>query len=233
MFAFRREAGVELAQAESAYLPGEWLEIPGNKKMSTSLIGRSGSSTFRPSTTAVFDVARGLALLFGIGTKALPPWDSRTRRNNLLRPFRQADDRSKRTSIGTSRLFNGKTDRSLLAYRVVLLRHDSLAFELKGTLGPAIAGSNGCRMTLAEMAQFLPIRSYFSADEIVENVVLRWVPIPEITGMIASAIPVAIRPYSIAVASLSSFKNLITILICEAFLGLHPRLLELKSLLVA
>ena len=30
------------------------------------------------------DVARGLVLLFGIGTRALPPWDSRTRRNNLL-----------------------------------------------------------------------------------------------------------------------------------------------------
>ena len=29
------------------------------------------------------DVARGLALLFGIGTKALPSWDSRTRWNNL------------------------------------------------------------------------------------------------------------------------------------------------------
>src|SRR5450432_2692024 len=30
------------------------------------------------------DVAHGLALLFGIGTKALPLWDPRTRRNNLL-----------------------------------------------------------------------------------------------------------------------------------------------------
>ena len=29
------------------------------------------------------DVARGLVLLFGIGTKALPVWDSKTRRNNL------------------------------------------------------------------------------------------------------------------------------------------------------
>ena len=29
------------------------------------------------------DVTHGLVLLFGIGTKALPPWDSRTRRNNL------------------------------------------------------------------------------------------------------------------------------------------------------
>ena len=30
------------------------------------------------------DVAHGLALLFGIGTRALPSWGSRTRRNNLL-----------------------------------------------------------------------------------------------------------------------------------------------------
>ncbi len=30
------------------------------------------------------DVAHGLVLLFGIGTKAVPSWDSRTRRNNLL-----------------------------------------------------------------------------------------------------------------------------------------------------
>jgi hypothetical protein len=29
------------------------------------------------------DVARGLALLFGLGTKALPSWDPRTRWNNL------------------------------------------------------------------------------------------------------------------------------------------------------
>jgi len=31
------------------------------------------------------DVAHGLALLFGIGTRALPSWDSRTRWNNLKR----------------------------------------------------------------------------------------------------------------------------------------------------
>src|SRR5262245_62521976 len=29
------------------------------------------------------DVARGLVLLFGIGTRALPSWDSKTRWNNL------------------------------------------------------------------------------------------------------------------------------------------------------
>src|SRR5262249_47195835 len=31
------------------------------------------------------DVAHGLALLFGLGTRALPSWDSKTRWNNLWR----------------------------------------------------------------------------------------------------------------------------------------------------
>src|ERR1043166_2052358 len=52
--------------------------------MSPSLIGRLGSSTFRPSTTASVDVRHGLALLSGIGTRALPSWDSRIRWNNLM-----------------------------------------------------------------------------------------------------------------------------------------------------
>src|ERR1035437_7432544 len=60
-------------------------------RLSASLIGRFGSSTFKPSTTTFqtihhcsVDGARGLVLLFGIGARALPLWDSRTRRNNLL-----------------------------------------------------------------------------------------------------------------------------------------------------
>ena len=31
-----------------------------------------------------FDIARGLLLLFGLGTMALPSWDSKTRWNNLF-----------------------------------------------------------------------------------------------------------------------------------------------------
>jgi hypothetical protein len=42
------------------------------------------------------DVARGLALLFGIGTRALPLWDSRTRRNNL------SDGLAARVTVGPS-----------------------------------------------------------------------------------------------------------------------------------
>jgi hypothetical protein len=41
--------------------------------MSASLIGRSGSSAFRLSTTTVSMSLTGL--LYGIGTKALPSWD--------------------------------------------------------------------------------------------------------------------------------------------------------------
>src|SRR5215472_319952 len=57
---------------------------PGRLSMSASLIGRFGSSTFKAIHHRGVDVARGLALLFGIGTAALPSWGSKTRWNNLL-----------------------------------------------------------------------------------------------------------------------------------------------------
>ena len=43
-----------------------------------------GVKRFRTIHHCSVDVAHGLVLLFGIGTKALPSWDSRTRWNNLL-----------------------------------------------------------------------------------------------------------------------------------------------------
>jgi hypothetical protein len=46
------------------------------------------------------DVARGLLLLFGIGTRALPLWDPRTRRNNL------SDDLAVSVTAGPSRHTN-------------------------------------------------------------------------------------------------------------------------------
>src|SRR5450759_1995700 len=50
------------------------------------------------------EVTRGLVLLFGIGTRALPAWDSKTRRNNLWGGLAvsQTDGRSKRTYELTS-----------------------------------------------------------------------------------------------------------------------------------
>src|SRR4249919_3955526 len=43
-----------------------------------------GVKRFQAIHRCSVDVAHGLALLFGIGTKALPSWDPRTRWNNLL-----------------------------------------------------------------------------------------------------------------------------------------------------
>jgi hypothetical protein len=48
-----------------------------------SPIGRSGSSACQTIHRCSVDVSRGLALLFGIGTSALPSWDPRMRWNNL------------------------------------------------------------------------------------------------------------------------------------------------------
>jgi hypothetical protein len=43
-----------------------------------------GVKRFQTITPAMFDVAHELVLLFGIGTRALPSWDSKTRWNNLM-----------------------------------------------------------------------------------------------------------------------------------------------------
>jgi len=45
----------------------------------------SGVKHFQTVHHCSVDVTHGLALLYGIGTKALPPWDSKTRWNNLYR----------------------------------------------------------------------------------------------------------------------------------------------------
>jgi hypothetical protein len=50
-------------------------------------------------------------------------------------------------------------------------------------------------------------RTYLSELEIDVNCVFRLVPSPFTTAMIAREMPAAIRPYSIAVAPLSSEKN--------------------------
>ena len=44
-----------------------------------------GVKRFQTHQHCGVDVIRGLVLLSGIGTEALPSWDSRTRRNNLCR----------------------------------------------------------------------------------------------------------------------------------------------------
>src|ERR1700704_7055253 len=52
--------------------------------MSASLIGHLGSSAFRLSATAVSMSFAGSCFSSESATRALPSWDSKTRRNNLL-----------------------------------------------------------------------------------------------------------------------------------------------------
>src|SRR6516165_1956691 len=46
--------------------------------------GSIAAARFQAIHHSGVNVARGLSLLFGLGTKALPSWDSKTRWNNLL-----------------------------------------------------------------------------------------------------------------------------------------------------
>src|SRR6516225_7918178 len=68
-----------------------------------SLIGHSGSSAFRLSTNSSVDVAHGLALLFGIGTRgpSIMGFEDEVEQS-IGRPCRQTNGRSKRTCELTS-----------------------------------------------------------------------------------------------------------------------------------
>src|SRR5664280_1717975 len=88
---------------------GQWW-ISARGGLSASLIGRSGSSAFKPSITTFqtihhcsVDVAHGLVLLFGIGTRgpSTMGFENEAEQSNG-RPYRQIDDRSKRTNELTS-----------------------------------------------------------------------------------------------------------------------------------
>ena len=57
--------------------------VPPNVRFSNRPFGVKRFQTIHHHCSV--DVTHGLVLLFGIGTKALPSWDSGTRWNNLFR----------------------------------------------------------------------------------------------------------------------------------------------------
>src|SRR5215831_7088705 len=77
--------------------------IEASVRMSASLIGRLGSSAFRLSTNSSVDVAHGLSLLFGLGTKgpSIMGFEDEVEQS-FGRPCRQCDGRFKRTYELTS-----------------------------------------------------------------------------------------------------------------------------------
>src|ERR1035441_5950202 len=72
---------------QSAYAQAYWLPTNQRRDKAARNVRFSnrpvGVKHFQTIHHCSVDVAHGLALLFGIGTKALPLWDSRTRWNNL------------------------------------------------------------------------------------------------------------------------------------------------------
>jgi hypothetical protein len=60
-------------------------------------------------------------------------------------------------------------------------------------------------------------RRYFSCDEIEVNFVFSLVPMPFTTAMIATEMPAAIRPYSMAVAPDSSLRKALSLPNMPAF----------------
>jgi hypothetical protein len=93
------------AKAQPASFLGDFCNKIGTKRtcqwrqaMSASLIGRLGSSAFRLSTNSSVDVAHGLSLLFGLGTKgpSIMGFEDEVEQS-FGRPCRQCDGRFKRT----------------------------------------------------------------------------------------------------------------------------------------
>src|SRR3974390_3084392 len=94
--------------------------------------GAVGVKRFQAIRHCGVDVARGLVLLYGLGARALPSWDTRTRWNNLLSGlFRQENDRSKQTCELTSSL----VPRGTLFHRLVELEFPPIAFDPERPLG--------------------------------------------------------------------------------------------------
>ena len=77
--------------------------ITANRRASATIASLNrpvGVKRFQTIHRSSVDVSRGLALLFGIGTRALPSWGSRTRWNNLYRglAIKQTTDPSGHTN---------------------------------------------------------------------------------------------------------------------------------------
>ena len=71
------------------------------------------------------DVAHGLVLLFGIGTKALPSWDSKTRWNNLLAALPSVE-RAVQADVRTHLIHRPARD---ILHHVVELEFSPIAFD--------------------------------------------------------------------------------------------------------
>jgi len=115
------------------------------------------------------DVAHGLALLFEIGTRALPLWDSRTRRNNLLGGLTvrltagpSGHTNSPHPSSREGHLSTARWNSSVLLLRLILIRfHAAAASRVQRNSVPSIhmrCMITANRRASATIAFFIPRR---------------------------------------------------------------------------
>jgi hypothetical protein len=138
------------------------------------------------------DVAHGLVLLFGIGTKALPSWDSKTRWNNLYRglAIRQTTDPSGHTNSPhpSSREGHHSTtgwSSSILLSHVILNRSHAAAASSRVQRNSVPSTHMRCMITAnrrasATIAFFIPrrlaifIAQALSQDHLLVRVNMTW-----------------------------------------------------------
>src|SRR5215813_8121624 len=160
-------------------------------RLSASLIGRPGSSAFRLSTNSSVDVAHGLSLLFGLGTKgpSIMGFEDEVEQS-FGRPCRQCDGRFKRTHELTSSIvprgtsFHRGVELDFLLLHWILHRSQAAATSLvhrnsvPSTHTRCMITAN--RRASATIAFFIPrclatfIAHALSQDHFVERTNMLW-----------------------------------------------------------
>src|SRR5215468_3270255 len=163
--------------------------------MSASLIGRLGSSAFRLSTNSSVDVAHGLSLLFGLGTKgpSIMEFEDEVEQSfgrPFGRPCRQCDGRFKRRHELTSSIvprgtsFHRGVELDFLLLHWILHRSQAAATSLvhrnsvPSTHTRCMITAN--RRASATIAFFIPrclatfIAQALSQDHFVERASMLW-----------------------------------------------------------
>src|SRR5262245_65265120 len=171
--------------------------------MSASLIGRLGSSAFRLSTNSGVDVAHGLSLLFGLGTKgpSIMGFEDEVEQS-FGRPCRQCDSRFKRTHELTSSIvprgtsFHRGVELDFLLLHLVL--HSSQATATSLVHRNAVPSTHTrCMITAkrrasATIAFFIPrclaifIAQALSQDHFAERTNMLWAASYSIIRIISS-----------------------------------------------
>ena len=134
-----RDKGIRL---EAGFLVPAWLPIRCQLDALVRFSNRPfGVKHFQTIHLCSVDVAHGLVLLFGIGTKALPSWDSVLNAMERVGPYVVPGDDPEQPRHDLKRPWDAVTKHAgLTGVRVHDLRHTYASFGAGGGLGLPIIG---------------------------------------------------------------------------------------------